>query len=76
MKHILRNICHIHFSKIEFGSKGEIKHLTLEDDVYGPEFKPLAEAIKELNLNPVIVCESKEIMAQDALKLKQIYNEI
>ncbi|MBE5735293.1 MAG: endonuclease IV [Clostridiales bacterium] len=70
------NNCHIHFSKIEFGTKGEIKHLTLEDDVYGPEFEPLAQAIKELNLNPVIVCESKEIMAIDAMKMRDIYNNI
>lgn len=69
-------ICHIHFSKIEYGSKGEIRHLTLEDDVYGPEFEPLARVIKEYNLKPVIICESKEIMASDALKLKEIYNSI
>ncbi len=69
-------ICHIHFSKIEFGSKGEIKHLTLEDDKYGPEFEPLARVIKDYNLKPIIICESKEIMASDALKLKEIYNSI
>ena len=65
--------CHIHFSKIEYGTKGEIKHLTLEDDIYGPEFKPLAEAIKELQIEPIVVCESKGIMAQDALRLKRIF---
>ena len=36
---------HIHFSKIMYGAKGEIKHLTFADDVYGPEFEPLAEII-------------------------------
>ncbi len=62
---------HIHFSKIEFSSKGEIKHLTLEDDKYGPQFEPLAEVIKEYNLQQAtIICESKNIMAQDAKKLK------
>ncbi len=70
------NNCHIHFSKIEYGAKGEIKHLTLEDDVYGPEFEPLARAIKELNLNPIIVCESKEIMAIDAMKMRDIHKSI
>ncbi|MBQ4557929.1 MAG: TIM barrel protein [Clostridia bacterium] len=68
--------CHIHFSKIEYSAKGEVKHLTLEDQLYGPEFKPLAEAIKELNLNPIVVCESKEVMALDALEMKKIYNSI
>lgn len=66
--------CHMHFSKIEYGAKGEIKHLTLEDEMFGPEFEPLAEAIKELNLEPIIVCESHGVMAQDALKLKNIFN--
>ncbi len=70
------NNCHIHFSKIEFGTKGEIKHLTFEDEVYGPEFAPLAEAVKELNLNPIIVCESKGIMAIDAKKMRDIYNNL
>ena len=65
--------CHVHFSKIMFGDKGEIKHLTLEDAVYGPEFEPLAQAIKELGLEPVIICESMEYQAQDAIKLKKIF---
>jgi len=70
------NNCHIHFSKIEFSAKGEVKHLTLDDSLYGPEFQPLAEAIKELNLNPIIVCESKGIMAIDAKKMQDIYNNL
>ena len=67
---------HIHFSKIEFGAKGEIKHLTFEDDVYGPSFEPLAEVLKERGYTPVIICESKEIMAQDALNMKNIYENM
>lgn len=68
--------CHIHFSKIMFSQKGEIKHLDFHDDVYGPEFEPLAEILKEYQLEPVIICESSEIMAQDALKMKQIYEKL
>ena len=30
---------HVHFSKIQYGAKGEIRHLTFEDDVFGPEFR-------------------------------------
>lgn len=70
------NKIHIHFSKIQYGAKGEIKHLTLEDTEYGPEFEPLAEVLKQHNLSPVVICESKEVMAQDALKLKQIYESV
>ena len=66
-------MAHIHFSKIEYSSKGEVKHLTLEDNVYGPEFEPLAEVLKEYNLNCTVICESKEYMARDAKILKNIY---
>ena len=67
--------CHIHFSKIEFGAKGEIRHLNYDDVVYGPDFTPLANAIKTLNLQPHIICESKDFMAEDACVLKNIYEK-
>lgn len=67
---------HIHFSKIEYSSKGEIKHLTFEDSIYGPEFEPLSMVLKERGYTPVIICESKEVMAQDALKMKNIYENM
>ncbi len=67
---------HIHFSKIEYGAKGEIRHLTLEDQKYGPEFEPLAKLIKEYKMEPVIISESSEVMAHDALILKNIYENV
>lgn len=67
---------HIHFSKIEYGNKGEIRHLTFEDEVYGPDFEPLAIALKELGLNPYIVSESAGTQAEDALYMKQCYNKL
>jgi deoxyribonuclease-4 len=66
---------HIHFSKIEYGAKGEIRHLTLADEIYGPEFEPLAKVLKEYDMSPVVICESNELMAHDALILKDIYNK-
>ena len=66
-------MCHIHFSKIEYSTKGEVKHLTLEDTIYGPEFSPLAKLIKEYDMHPVVISESKEYMARDARILKDIY---
>ena len=65
--------CHIHFSHIEYGAKGEIRHLTFEDKEYGPFFEPLASVIKEYGLTPFIICESKEAMAVDAITMKNIY---
>ena len=68
MKHF-----HVHFSKIQYSAKGEIRHLTFEDEVYGPEFEPLAIALKDLCLEPVIVCESAGTQAEDAMEMKKIY---
>jgi deoxyribonuclease-4 len=64
---------HIHFSKIEYGKSGEIRHLTLADNLYGPEYEPLAEIIDEYKMSPVIICESKEIMSDDALLMKKCH---
>ncbi|MBD5632070.1 MAG: TIM barrel protein [Clostridia bacterium] len=67
---------HVHFSKIMYGGKGEIKHLTFADDVYGPEFEPLAIALKQLKLEPYIVSESAGTQADDACTMKGIYNSV
>ena len=64
---------HVHFSKIMYSAKGEVKHLTFEDEVYGPEFEPLAVALKELALEPYIVSESAGTQAEDALLMKKLY---
>ena len=64
---------HVHFSKIQYSVKGEVRHLTFEDTEYGPEFAPLAAALKELKLEPYIVSESAGTQAEDALEMKKIY---
>jgi deoxyribonuclease-4 len=64
---------HVHFSKIMYSAKGEIKHLTFMDDVYGPEFEPLAIALKDLKLEPYIVSESAGTQTEDAAKMKKIF---
>ncbi len=68
MKHF-----HVHFSKIMYGAKGEIKHLTFADNVYGPEFYPLAEVLYDLKLEPYIVSESDGTQAEDAAEMKRMY---
>jgi deoxyribonuclease-4 len=68
--------CHIHFSKIEFGLKGEIKHLNLDDTIYGPDFEPLARVLVKNKLTPTIITESATRMAEDALELKSIYEKV
>ncbi len=71
MKHF-----HVHFSKIMYSVKGEVKHLTLEDTVYGPEFEPLAQTLCDLKLEPYIVSESDGTQAEDALIMKRIYEKV
>lgn len=71
MKHF-----HVHFSKIMYSAKGEVKHLTFADDVYGPEFEPLAAALKRLELHPYIVSESSGTQAEDALEMKKVYERL
>ena len=70
------NNAHIHFSKIQYGEKGEIKHLNYDDVVYGPNFEGLAEVLVEYKLSPRVICESMSRMPQDALIMKKIYKKI
>ena len=64
---------HIHFSKIQSGGSGEIRHLTFADEIYGPRYEPLAELIDEYKLTPYIVCESNGTMSEDALAMKKCH---
>ena len=66
---------HVHFSKIEYGAKGEIRHLTFADTQYGPEFAPLARALRQTGLEPYIVSESAGTQAEDALAMKRIFEQ-
>ncbi|MBQ1269451.1 MAG: TIM barrel protein [Clostridia bacterium] len=70
MKHF-----HVHFSKIMYGAKGEVKHLTFEDDKYGPNFEPLASALHALKLEPVVISESDGMQVEEAKIMKDIYEK-
>ena len=64
---------HIHFSKIQYGEKGEIRHLTFSDDVYGPNFEDLVEVLIDYDLSCHVICESSGTMAEDSKTMKDIY---
>ncbi|MBQ7977897.1 MAG: TIM barrel protein [Clostridia bacterium] len=64
---------HIHFSKIMYGAKGELKHLTFDDEEFGPEPLPFLEAVHELKLEPVIISESAGTQAKDAKIMRELY---
>ncbi len=72
---VARNL-HCHFSKIEYTSAGEKKHLTFADEIYGPNFEPLMEALVIDRLTPRIICESDGTMPEDALKMKKYYQKL
>ena len=68
---------HIHFSMIQYGNKGEIRHLNFDDGTdYGPDFEPLAKILHEYKLEPRVICESAGNMAEDALHMKRLYDKI
>ncbi len=67
---------HIHFSKIQYTDKGELRHLTFADDVFGPDFEPLIKLIFDRKLQPYIACESAGTQTADALTMKNYYNSL
>ena len=67
---------HVHFSKIMYGAKGEIKHLTFDDNIYGPEFEPFCEVIVKNNLTPHVLSESAGTQMFDSLYMKEKYESM
>ncbi len=66
---------HCHFSKIQWSDKGEKKHLTFSDSIYGPDYETFAEAIARGGYSPTVICESAGSQAEDALLIKNKYLE-
>lgn len=67
---------HVHFSKIQYTANGELRHLTFEDEIYGPQFEPLMEVFAEYKLNPYVICESAGTQTRDALTMKRYYESL
>lgn len=64
---------HSHFSKIEYTTGGEKRHLTFADNQFGPDFEPLMELIAKYQLEPTFICESAGTQAEDAKMMKDYY---
>ena len=61
---------HIHVSGVEYGPKGEKRHLNLrESDM---NFRDLLHVLADFNAGGVLICESPNL-EDDALLLKEIY---
>ncbi len=69
------SVFHSHFSKIEYTTGGEKKHLTFSDTVFGPEPQPLMRLIAERGWSPTFICESDGTQAEDAAAMRKMYLE-
>jgi len=66
---------HVHYTLIEYTERGEKVHHTMSEPGYGPNFRPFAELIHELDLRPVVISESP-VLDQDSIKMRNILLEI
>jgi deoxyribonuclease-4 len=67
------NNMHVHFSKIMYSGKGEVKHLTFEDTEYGPNPEDFITALKVKKIEPYIVSESAGTQDIDAKIMQELY---
>lgn len=67
------NNMHVHFSKIMYSGKGEVKHLTFEDTEYGPNPEDFITALKIKKIEPFIVSESAGTQDIDAKIMQELY---
>ena len=68
-------ILHAHFSHIEYKDKGEVRHLTFSDTVYGPDFLPVAQETAARGYAPTFICESAGTQAEDARMMMDLYKK-
>lgn len=64
---------HIHVSGIEYGERGEKRHVNLEESDL--RYDELLRALKEFGVKGVVICESPNL-EEDALLLKNTYGRI
>ncbi len=64
---------HIHISGMEYGEKGERRHLNLEES--GLKWRELLEVLKEFDVAGVVISESPNI-EQDALLMKKYWESL
>ncbi len=70
------DILHCHFTTIEYGNGGEVKHHTLaESNEYGPDIKDLLANLIDNGWIANIICETP-LRDEDALKMKELYESM
>jgi deoxyribonuclease-4 len=61
---------HIHIAGIQYGERGEIKHLNLEETEF--RYDEWLQALRDLGIEGLIICESPNLEG-DAVMLKKLY---
>jgi deoxyribonuclease-4 len=64
---------HIHVSGINYGKKGEIKHLNLKESDF--QYAELLKALRDYDAKGIVICESPNL-EEDALLLQATYNTL
>ena len=68
-KKALKNM-HIHVSGVEYGNRGELKHLNLDESDF--RYDEWVQALKDAEVEGMVICESP-IQEHDAVLLKNLY---
>ena len=63
---------HLHISGIEYGAKGEVRHLDLEDSDL--QYAALLKALKDCSAGGTVICETPSL-EYDALLMQKTYHE-
>ena len=61
---------HLHVSGIEYGGKGEIRHLVLAESDFN--YQAMLRALRDYNVKGALICESPNLEI-DALKMREYY---
>ncbi|MBQ8468751.1 MAG: TIM barrel protein [Clostridia bacterium] len=66
---------HIHFTHIEYGPKGEVKHVLADNNPqnFGPDFEPLAKVLKDYEISGEIISESPGHQTRESVDMMKIY---
>jgi len=67
---------HCHFYPADFTDKGEKVHRAFFEKDAFPKFEPFGELIKEFDMKPVLISESKDSQDLGALDMKNIMKKI
>lgn len=67
------NDIHIHVSGIEYGTKGERRHLVFADSDF--RYADLLRALKDFDVRGLVICESPNL-EEDALLLQEAYRSL